>query len=127
MPFFDRQNIFPAPENNIKLQEFGNQDADRSFQHGRDGSEQYATNKGAVICFLGDNHIASGVSNRLVTFKGFVEDLQFKLNIEYDDVADLASPVTPKYLKGYNKDFIFFAKMIRVISPTAINVKRNNK
>ena len=125
MPFFDRQNIFPAPENNIKLQEFGNQDADRSFQHGRDGSEQYATNKGAVICFLGDNHIASGVSNRLVTFKGFVEDLQFKLNIEYDDVADLASPVTPKYLKGYKFGYsLTFNVVAHTVNDAVSNISR---
>ena len=107
MAFFDRAKIFPPPNNGIKLQEFDNND-DRSNQHGLDGSGTYSVNKAAVLCFLCDYNINSGVStdefaksNRLVTFKGFIEDLQFKLNVEYEDGGSNFSPITEKYLRGY--------------------------
>ena len=103
MAFFDRSKISPAPFNGLKLQEFGNNDS-RGNPHGIDGSETYAINKGAVICFLCDYNIVKygQTSNRLVTFKGFVEDLQIKLDIKYDDITSFYLPVAAKFLNDYS-------------------------
>ena len=109
MAFFDRSKIFPPVNNGIKLQEFDNNNQ-YSNEHGLDGSGDYAVNKAAVLNFLCDYHIDSltvgddgstAKSNRLVSFKGFIEDLQFKSNIEYEDGGSNFSPITDKYLKGY--------------------------
>ena len=83
MTFYNRSKIFPSPNNGIKLQEFDNNGPTGANQHGIDGSGEYAVNKAAVLCFLADYRLDASMSDRLVTFKGFIEDLQFKLNIEY--------------------------------------------
>jgi hypothetical protein len=101
MSFFNRSKIHPPPNNGIKLQEFDNNDSRRANEHGIDGSGDYSVNKAAVLCFLCDYHFEGSLSNRLVTFKGFIEDLQFKLNIEYEEGGSNFSPITEKYLKGY--------------------------
>lgn len=102
MAFFDRPKIYPPPQGGIKLQEFDNND-DRAFQHGIDGSGDYAVNKGAILCFLCDyqNMPDNANSNRLVAFKGFVEDLQIKLNMKYTDEGGFNSVVKSKYLEDY--------------------------
>lgn len=109
MSFFDRPNIYPPPQGKVKLQEFDNND-DRAFEHGIDGSGDYAVNKAAVLCFLCDNRYVpledgQGSSNRLIAFKGFVEDLQIKLNIEYTDEGGFNTVVKSKYLKNYNTGY----------------------
>ena len=102
MTFYDRSKIFPPPNNGIKLQEFDNNGPTGANEHGIDGSGTYAENKAAVLCFLCDYHFSSALSNRLVTFKGFIEDLQFKLNIgNTEEGGSNFSPITEKYLKGY--------------------------
>lgn len=124
MAFFDRPNIYPPPQGKIKLQEFDNND-DRAFEHGIDGSGDYAVNKGAILCFLCDYNFMNldyrdddfipaeegesptdkpfkyYQSKRLVAFKGFVEDLQIKLNISYTDEGGFNSVVKSKYLEDY--------------------------
>jgi len=102
MAFFDRPKISPAPFNKIKIQEFGDDNERNANKHGISGAEQYAKNKAAVICFLSDYNADSYVSNRLVTFMGFIEDLQIKNSIEYEDQKLHSIPVVSKYLKGFN-------------------------
>jgi len=107
MAFFDRSNILPAPYNKIKLQEFDNNNAN-TLQHGRDGSGAYAVNKGAVLCFLCDykfEDLDNATSNRLISFKGFVEDLQIDLSIEYKDIELFRMPVTPKQVTDYGLNY----------------------
>lgn len=102
MAFFDRPNIKPAPYNKIKLQEFGN-DNPYTNKHGIDGSEKYAVNKGAVLCFMCDYHfpLYQRTSNRLISFKGFVEDLSVSLKIDYEDIESFFLPVTLKMVADY--------------------------
>ena len=51
---------------------------------GIDGSEKYAVNKGAVLCFLCDYEFIDKetVSKRLISFKGFIENLQVSLKVD---------------------------------------------
>ena len=102
MAFFDRRNIKPAPYNKIKLQEFGN-DNPYANKFGTDGSEQYAVNKGAVLCFLCDYEFIDKetVSKRLISFKGFIENLQVSLKVDYEDLESFFLPVTIKMMADY--------------------------
>lgn len=107
MAFFDRSKIYPAPYNRIKLQEFDNNNQN-TLQHGRDGSGAYAVNKGAVLCFLCDykfEDLDNATSNRLISFKGFVEDLQIDLSIEYKDIELFRMPVVPKIATDYGLSY----------------------
>ena len=106
MTFYDRSKIFPPPNNGIKLQEFDNNGPTGANEHGIDGSGTYAENKAAVLCFLCDYHFSSALSNRLVTFKGFIEDLQFKLNIEMKKVAQTFLLSRKNILRVINLDII---------------------
>ena len=85
-------------------------------QYGIDGSGEYAANKAAVLCFLCDYVIDSidggqgpaklSKSDRLVSFKGFIEDLQFKLNIEYEEGGSNFSPSQKYPQRAINLDTI---------------------
>lgn len=114
MSFFDRPKIFPPPQGRIKLQEFDNNNKQNANEHGIDGSGDYAVNKAAVLCFLcdynyintNDNFVETSSnfkkSNRLVAFKGFIEDFQIKLNTEYKDEGNFNTVVKSKYLENYS-------------------------
>jgi hypothetical protein len=106
MAFFDRSKIYPTPYNKIKLQEFDNKNT-KTLQQGRDGSGAYASTRGAILCFLCDYYFkdTEEKSNRLVCFKGFVEDLKIDLSIEYDDIELFRIPVTPKQVSDYGLSY----------------------
>jgi hypothetical protein len=124
MPFFDRSKIFPKPQNKIKLQEFDNNDKFHANQQGIDGSGDYAVNKAAVLCFLIDDDADElyKLSNRLVSFKGFIEELSINMNVGYEDDERFSLPVIAKYLKEFK---FTYSLSFNVISHTVNDATSN--
>jgi len=85
MAFFDRPDLKPSAFNGIKIQDFDNNG--NGLQHGIDGSGEYAMNKNAILCFASNYEWGTNTSKRVVTFKGFIENLKIngKLTREIEE------------------------------------------
>jgi hypothetical protein len=103
MAFFDHANISPKPYNKIKLQDFGNDGS--GAKHGRDGSGQYAKNKNAILCFLSNYEWDTKKSDRLVTFKGFIEDFKINHSLNREVKKDFWSSEVVDYLKSFTLSY----------------------
>ena len=101
MTFYNK-GVKPYPYNGIKIQDFGNTPTNKRIarHHGIDGSEAYAVNKNAILCFASDylNSSSSIKSQRVVTFKAFVENFKCSFNISRDIIESKRSPYRPDYL-----------------------------
>jgi len=99
---FWNKGVKPYPYNGIKIQDFGNTPTNERIarHHGVDGSEAYAVNKSAIICFASDylNSEESTKSQRVVTFKAFVENFKSSFNISRNIIESKKSPYRPDYL-----------------------------
>lgn len=100
---FYNQGIKPYPFNGIKIQDFGNTPTNKNIarHHGIDGSETYADNKDAILCFASDYDWEGQISQRVVTFKAFLESYAINYNIskEIDENSETS------YIKTYLNKF----------------------
>ena len=102
MTFYDK-GVKPYPFNGIKIQDFGNTPTSQNIarHHGINGSEQYATNKDAILCFACDYNDGSTISQRVVTFKAFIDSFKLNFNIERDESQSFTSPYIINYLSKF--------------------------
>ena len=82
MTFYNK-GVKPYPYNGIKIQDFGNTPTNKRIarHHGIDGSEEYAVNKDAILCFACDYDDGANISQRVVTFKAFLDNFKVNFNI----------------------------------------------
>ena len=99
---FWNKGVKPYPYNGIKIQDFGNTPTNKNIarHHGTNGSEIYAENKDAILCFACDYDFADKVSKRVVTFKAFLQEFKLNFDISRDDQKVLTSPHIASYLSS---------------------------
>ena len=100
---FWNKGVKPYPYNGIKIQDFGNTPTNQNIarHHGTNGSERYAENKDAILCFACDYDFADKVSKRVVTFKAFLQNFKLNFDISRDDQKALTSPYIASYLSKF--------------------------
>jgi len=112
---FYNQGIKPYPFNGIKVQDFGNTPTNKNIarHHGIDGSETYVANKDAILCFASDYDWDGQISQRVVTFKAFLDSYSINYNISKE--IDENNETT--YIKTYlNKFDLVYNVSINVIA-----------
>mgnify|MGYP003649931133 CR=1 FL=1 len=99
---FWNKGVKPYPYNGIKIQDFGNTPTNERIarHHGVDGSEAYAVNKNAILCFASDYYLreTNEESKRVVTFKAFIEGFKMSFGISRDIEESKKSIYRPDYL-----------------------------
>jgi hypothetical protein len=97
---FWNKGVKPYPYNGIKIQDFGNTPTDENIakHHGVNGSERYVENKDAILCFACDYDTDAEVSQRVVTFKAFLDNFKINYEIGRDERQSLTSPYIVSYL-----------------------------
>lgn len=102
MTFYNK-GVKPYPYNGIKIQDFGNTPTNKRIarHHGIDGSEAYAVNKDAILCFACDYDDGANISQRVVTFKAFLDSFKVNFNIGRDEKQSLTSPYIINYLSKF--------------------------
>ena len=105
MTFYNKK-IQPQPFGGIKIQDFGNTPTSQKIarHHGVGGSETYAVNKDAILCFACDYDYDGNKSQRVVTFKAFINDFQINNTIGRTDI-DNNKPYNVEYLNHFRYNY----------------------
>ena len=120
MAFFDRPDLKPSAFNGIKIQDFDNNG--NGLQHGIDGSGEYAMNKNAILCFASNYEWGTNTSKRVVTFKGFIENLKINGNLTREIEENFWNAQVIDYLTSFE---ISYSLSFNVVAHSVNDAKAN--